>query len=69
VCDDIEAMIGCLISLQYPDAELCNWTKDERKKRLFVAACLRRIWTALPAEYRSLEEPWSRARMGTCPMR
>jgi hypothetical protein len=24
VCDDIEAMIGCLISLQYPDAEPCN---------------------------------------------
>jgi hypothetical protein len=56
VCSDIEQMLACLVEMKYPDAEPCNWKQGERKKRLFVYACLSRIWNHLPDEYRKVFE-------------
>jgi len=55
-CEDIEEMLECLVALQFPDAEPCNWGKGERKKRLFIAACIRRIWSSIPTEYKLVIE-------------
>jgi hypothetical protein len=53
---DVESMIADLIRQRYPGAEPCDWKVGERKKRLFISACLRRIWDLLPVEYRELTE-------------
>jgi hypothetical protein len=53
---DIERMLECLVKRRFPDAEPCNWKRGERKKRLFVRACLERIRPLLPAEFRSVCE-------------
>lgn len=51
---DIEQMIGCLVERRFPDAEPCDWKQGERKKRLFVRACLNRIWPLLPEEFKAV---------------
>jgi hypothetical protein len=54
--ENIEQMLECLVSERFPDAEPCNWGRGERKKCLFVCACLRRIWNLLPEEYKATFE-------------
>jgi hypothetical protein len=53
---DIEQMIECLVERRFPEAEPCDWKRGERKKRLFVRACLNRIWPLLPVELRAVCE-------------
>src|SRR5437588_837008 len=53
---DIEQMVVYLVDRLFPDAEPCNWKRGERKKRLFVYHCLRRIWNLLPVEYKAAFE-------------
>jgi hypothetical protein len=53
---DIEQMLECLVEQQFPDAEPCDWKRGERKKRLFVRACLNRIWHLLPVEFKAVCE-------------
>jgi len=53
---DMESMLNCLVTVRFPKVEPCNWHEGERKKRLFVAGCLRRVAALLPAEYRALTE-------------
>lgn len=51
---NIEQMLECLVDRQFPDAEPCNWKRGERKKRLFVRACLTRIRHLLPSEFKAV---------------
>jgi hypothetical protein len=53
---DIEQMVACLVDRLFLDAEPCNWKRGERKKRLFIYHCLRRIWYLLPVEYKAVFE-------------
>jgi hypothetical protein len=53
---EIDRMLECLVSRKYPDAEPCNWGNGDRKKRLFILACVSRIWNSLPAEYKAVFE-------------
>jgi hypothetical protein len=55
-CTDIEKMLACLVERRFPDAEPSDWKQGERKKRLFLRACLNRIWPLLPAEFRAVFE-------------
>ncbi len=48
---DIEQMLAALVGSSYPDAEPCNWGEGERKKALYVLACLHPVWHMLPSEY------------------
>jgi hypothetical protein len=54
--ENIEQMLECVVSEGFPDAEPCNWRRGERKKRLFVCACVSRIWNLLPEEYKAIFE-------------
>jgi hypothetical protein len=63
-CEDTETMLECLVKAQFPDAEPGNWGRGERKKRLFVYACLRRTWSLLPPEYKNIVAVFERVSDG-----